>query len=251
MGLLRCCKATAIDAAETFYHNNTFCFGGNHEYYPVITWLDRIGERNRDHLTNLEIEVSPPQKALQLPDGTRIGKSNSRYQRLGPRHPHFASLQLPCSEREVDIINPAIETIISFFARCGLDAELKLVLDLGFERAPGVDPELFRPYSMDLPNLIEKWRDDYTHGRMTILWRGETEGFWLAHNRALIEQLGWEILPGDDTERPWLTWSRPWHPITRDPPPIEHFMLKRKKLTEPLMAADPVPRHYRRNDFSR
>ncbi|KAL8996919.1 MAG: hypothetical protein Q9169_003678 [Polycauliona sp. 2 TL-2023] len=249
LGLLRCSRAIAMDAAHTFYRGNTFYFVGNHEYYPIITWLDRIGQRNRDSLASLDIEIFPPRRAFQLPDGTRIGRTNSRYQRSSPRHPHFVSPEIPCPEGEVDVINPAMETIISFFARCGSDTKLKLVFDIGFETAPGIDCG-FHPMTMDLPNLIEKWRNDYTHGRITILWRGEAESSWLTENRALMEQQGWKILPGDNIERPWLTWSRVWCPETRNPPPLVHFVLKRKKLTGPLMAADPISGHWRQRSFA-
>lgn len=72
---------------------------------------------------------------------------------------------------------------------------------------------------MDLPNLIEKWRSDYTLGRMTVLWRGEAESHWLKEKQALIEQQGWEILQEEDKERPWFTYSRPWVKETRYPRP--------------------------------
>ncbi|KAL8888156.1 MAG: hypothetical protein Q9215_004372 [Flavoplaca cf. flavocitrina] len=213
LGLLRCSRGIATDAAHIFYHKNTFCFVGDHEYYFIITWLDRIGKHNRDLLSSLEIEIFPPERTWQMPDGTRLS-------------------------REVDVINPAIETIISFFGRPRGTVKVKLVLNLGFRTVPGVDSQCVS-FSMDLPNLIEKWRCDYTRGNMTIVWRGEAEDDWFADMQALIEHQGWEILPGDDAERPWLTYTRDWVKGCGHLP-LVNFMLKRKQLTGPLTAAEPV-----------
>ncbi|KAL8834408.1 MAG: hypothetical protein Q9176_007495 [Flavoplaca citrina] len=238
LGLLRCSRGIATDAAQIFYQKNTFCFVGDHEYYFIITWLDRIGKHNRDRLSSLEIEIFPPQRTWQMPDGTRLSRTNPYFQAFSPRHPHFTGSGLPCPEGEVDVINPAIETIISFFGRPRGAVEVKLVLNLGFGTVPGVDSQCVS-FSMDLPNLIEKWRCDYTRGNMTIVWRGEAEDDWFADMQALIKHQGWEILPGDDAERPWLTYTRDWVKGCGHPP-LVNFILKRKKLTGPLMAAEPV-----------
>ncbi|KAL8880841.1 MAG: hypothetical protein Q9198_001831, partial [Flavoplaca austrocitrina] len=54
LGLLRCCTIIAAESAKVFYGTKIFRFEGDHEYYPVITWLDKLND-NREHIRNLEI----------------------------------------------------------------------------------------------------------------------------------------------------------------------------------------------------
>lgn len=92
---------------------------------------------------------------------------------------------------------------------------------------------------MDLPNLVEKWRTDYIFGAMEILWRGEFENIELLHKQSAIPDLGWEVFEEEDMERQWLgSYHRVGDSNTN---PQIHFLLKRKKLTGPLVASDPNP----------
>lgn len=114
--------------SSDLHHRNPFGFVGNHKYYPVITWLDRIGERNRDCLSSMEIQVDSPRRTWQMPDGTRLNGNDPHYQCFSPRHPHFVDPIQPWPECEVDVTGPAIETIIPFFAGSSGVTELKLIL---------------------------------------------------------------------------------------------------------------------------
>ncbi|KAL8652543.1 MAG: hypothetical protein Q9226_004226 [Calogaya cf. arnoldii] len=150
---------------------------------------------------------------------------------------------------EVDVINPAIETIISLFARPDGVLKIKLILNLGYTSVPGVmdwGEFALRPkyFTMDLPNLMEKWRTDYTFGAMEIFWRGEAIKTDFLDQQTLIAELGWEVFEEEDMERPWLgpyfSFGGP------DTFPLIHFLLKRKKLTGPLLASDPCPSEFKR-----
>ncbi|KAL8738163.1 MAG: hypothetical protein Q9181_001021 [Wetmoreana brouardii] len=236
LSLFRCNSTVGAEAARVYYRENIFAFHGDHEYLPVITWLGQIGEENRSNLTSLKMSVRSPSKAWQLPDGTRLKMSAS--EQFSPRHPHFAGPSGPCPQGEVDIIDPAIETIISIFTQSS-NRKLKLYLNLEFDTIPGagVGVEYF---SMDLPNLIEKWRTDYTSGgdwrSLEVLWRAETWKGTFLERRALIEGQGWEILEEKEAQR-FLPIQ--FAPDERFTYPTIQLLLKRKQLTVPLLAADP------------
>ncbi|KAI4266912.1 MAG: hypothetical protein LQ337_008610 [Flavoplaca oasis] len=252
ISLLRCSRSTAADAAAVFYHKNTFCFSGDHEYYRIISWLHQIGLQNRTNLSGLEISVRPPQKAWQLPDGTRLKRRyrstfHTRHEStpvFSPRHPHLTGPSHDNPEGEVDVINPAIETIISLFARRRHDSSIKLILNLGFALVPGImdfGDELFRPgyLTMDLPNLVEKWCADYTSGAIEVLWRGEATREDFLPQQIAIANVGWEFFEDQEMERPWLGSCYRLGP--NDEIPQIHFLLKRKSLTGPLLASHPCP----------
>ncbi|KAL8848386.1 MAG: hypothetical protein Q9221_006585 [Calogaya cf. arnoldii] len=216
ISLLHCSRSTAADAAFIFYRKNTFCFSGDHEYYRILFWLDQIGHQNRDNISGLEISVDAPPKAWQLPDGTRLKRENQGYNRLrassphfSPRHPHLVGPSHNNPEGEVDVINPAIEAIISLFARPHGVPKTKLILNLMYASVPGamdwgVFPFRHKYFTMDLPNLVEKWRTDYTFGAMEVFWRGEAIRKNFLDQQTVIADLGWEVFDEEEMERPWL-----------------------------------------------
>ncbi|KAL9629529.1 MAG: hypothetical protein Q9204_005219 [Flavoplaca sp. TL-2023a] len=246
ISLLRSCRSLAADAACIFYSENTFVFSGRHRYYRIIAWLDAIGQRNRDNLSALEISVRRPPKAWQLPDGTRLKARVQDVQDFSPRHPHFSGPSPISPEGEVDVINPAIETIISFFARPGGVPKIKLVLQLSYGTVPGMEFidlgfQNGTLFTMDLPNVIEKWRADYTFGSMEVLWRGELPEKLLTRDEGEIKGLGWEILDEENIQRPWFLHFRPRPDPNRTMPSSRQFLLKRKELTGLLVAATTSP----------
>lgn len=253
ISLLRSCRSLAADAAFIFYRKNTFIFSGRHRYYRIIAWLDAIGQRNRDNLSALEISVRRPPKAWQLPDGTRLKARTQDVQEFSPRHPHFTGPSPISPEGEVDVVNPAIETIISFFARPRGVPKIKLVLQLSYGTVPGMhffelgfqDGTLF---TMDMPNLVEKWRTDYTFGSMEVLWRGELSERLLLRDEGEIKGLGWEILEEENIKRPWFIHFRPRPDPNRGIRPLKQFLLKRKNLTGPLFASTTSPMSVKRRE---
>ncbi|KAL8668526.1 MAG: hypothetical protein Q9168_006846 [Polycauliona sp. 1 TL-2023] len=247
ISLLRCCRISATDAAPIFYRQNTFVISGDHGYYRIIAWLDKIGYCNRANLSALEISVADPDGVWRLPSGTRIEPwelpddtcvpgSNSTHESLAPRR-----TQLP--EGEVNVINPAIETIISFFAHDDCLLKIRLVFQLEWGQIPGMcfhedtGDQSGKVFTMDLPNLVEKWRTDYTFGCMEILWRGDFTKCILLRDRDLIESLGWEILEEKSMNRPWYTHARA-NDHGRNGYRKSEFLLKRKPITGPLLASD-------------
>ncbi|KAL8710281.1 MAG: hypothetical protein Q9220_005051 [cf. Caloplaca sp. 1 TL-2023] len=157
---------------------------------------------------------------------------------------------LPEPEGEVDNIDPAMETIIAILARRPHEYKIIVHLELAWDLVPGIvimpdqDEVLF--VSMDVPNIIEKWRSDYTLGSdarpIDILWKVESFRQLFIEKRTLITRQGWDILTEEEAE---FSWGRAPGSPAYDPWPSMRATLRRKKLTGPLMAAYPNPYGYR------
>jgi hypothetical protein len=246
--LLKCNSSLAHEAASVFYGQNHFSFVGDHDWIPIISWLDRIGETNRSYLTNLEVSVRVLSTAYQHSDGTRGRIRKYRGNEIFQRSPHFAHLLKPVPEGEVENIDPAIETIFSILGRAEGAPKLVLTMKLDFNVIPGVDviddwEDGEDTYlSMDLPNLVEKWRVDYTTDfrcrLVEVIWKAESYRKESTDKRELIREQGWEILGEEEAERHSITQVDTQNSA---PYPTMRFTLRRKELTAPLVAADPSP----------
>jgi hypothetical protein len=127
--------------------------------------------------------------------------------------------------------------------------KLKLTMLLDFHFVPGLQLEMddqhpdWNYWSMDLPNLIEKFRVDYTaevgkRCRMEVLWKAESTKDAFVDHRGRIQERGWEILKAEEAERPRT------HPLAQaeyGSIPTMRFILRSKELTVLLMAEDPSP----------
>ena len=248
LGLLRCCTIIAAESAQIFYSRNTFRFEGEHEYYPVITWLDKL-DRNRDYLVNLEITVPRPGIAWQLPDGSRYKMSGLKTRGLASHHPYFASREGPYGEGEVDIIDPAVETIFSLLAKeyeSNDQRKMRLCLDTGYHNIPGIelfDEEGMNLFSLDLPNLVDIWRRQYFSDTeaLKVFWKAEVEVDTFNEKRHLIEGVGWNIIDAQEGEyiyNPYGPFGRPGKDQVL---PSVQFSMTRHEIVGPIMAAGPSP----------
>ncbi len=236
--LLRCHPTIAAEAADIFYHKNTFAFRGQHDYLPVISWLDQIGMVNRGHLTRLEMSVRRPSKAWQMSDGIRLGQDIPAH--LAPRHPHPAVFSNLYPEGEVDMIDPAFELIIHTLTRSFYGAKLILYLQLEFDTIPGVEMhwnDEMGLFSMDLPKVIGRWHKDTPVGSsraLEILWKADADRAFFLQNRAFIENQGWQIVGEEAAER--LGFLGDPRPVNL---PTMRFLLKRADIKGPLLPAAP------------
>ncbi|KAL8845761.1 MAG: hypothetical protein Q9221_009100 [Calogaya cf. arnoldii] len=207
----------AAESAQVFYHNNTFRFEGEHEYYPVIIWLDKLNH-NREYLQNLEITVRRPQRAWQFPDGSRRKMSYAKTRGLASHHPYLAPPTGSYEEGEVDIIDPALETIISLLSKCE-DWEdhrkMTLTFDTGYYNIPGIElhpGENTSLFSLDLPNLVEIWRGKYfsdtNNGALEIFWRAAIVRNTFSEKRHLIKGVGWKIVDTYEGEHRYNSLGR-------------------------------------------
>lgn len=253
LGLLRCNRATTVEASKIFYSKNVFSFIGDHDWTPIITWLEAIGEQNRDYLTSLEATIRRLSTSWQYSDGSRALIRNFRNNEFFPRSVHFTCPKT-VPEGEVENINPAIETVFSILGRYrySLGPKLTLTLLLHFDLIPGIivlttneDVEISY-FSMDLPNLMEHWCANYTTGHdsrpVEVLWKAESFREESIGKRNLIEAQGWEILNEEGAERLQIIRN---DPREYKPYPTMKFTLRRKELAGPLIPADPSPWSWR------
>ena len=244
LGLLRCSTTVAVESAQVFYHNNTFRFEGQHGYYPIITWLDKLND-NREYLQYLEITVSHPFSAWQLPDGSRRKMSRGPTRGISSHHPYLTSPTGSYEEGEVDIVDPAIETIISLLSKCENyedQRSMTLFLDTGLNFIPGVElyeDEDTSRFSLDLPNLVDIWRTKYfsdtNQGALEIVWKGAVETQHFRKRRHQIERVGWKIFDVHEGE---YQYGSPGYDMIV---PTMHLLMRRDEATEPIVAAGPSP----------
>jgi len=185
LNLLRCNNTTvAREAAMSFYTNNTFSFLGDHDWDPIVSWLESIGAQNRGYITSLNAAARRPARAWQRRDGTRVKIPDLR-EELYPRNPHLYRSPESTEEGEVENINPIIETVFAILGSRDARSTLKLHLLLDPNFLPGVElldnnqSAYSHFFTMDLPNLIEKFRVDYiikseNRDHVEVLWKGET-----------------------------------------------------------------------------
>ncbi|KAL8675589.1 MAG: hypothetical protein Q9168_000101 [Polycauliona sp. 1 TL-2023] len=250
LGLVRCNSTIGAEAAAVFYGNNIFrIHSDDWDYRLVVHWLKQIGRQNRSYLRRLEMRIWVPRKAWQQPNGIRTnGRDDNRL------HPHLAAPSLPCPAGKVDVVDPLVENIIALVSQ-SRGRKLKLCLKLGptdFNVVPGsigpstVGPSTAGPsekanrrdqgdeawLSMDLPNLIEKWRAGYTSNDrlriVDVLWTVTTDKSFFLNARKSIEYLGWQIV-NEPTE----------YELTDPAPSTIPIVLKRRKLTTTPAAEHP------------
>jgi len=260
--LLFSTKTISREAADVFYHSNTFSFLGHHNWDPVASWLQAIGALNRNLLINLEINAYKPNEVWQRFNGERVKHpGGSLKEPIYLRNPYLGVSMRPFKYGLVDNINPALETIFELLGRRTSMQKVILNLKLGREY-PGQGaiyeegdqcPES-NWHSMDLPNLVEKFRSLHTYRSgeshsepmVDLFWTGESclqkwhrQGEIVSRVVILdhlqnIKDHGWEIdiSPMEEDATEWKP-----HDESRN---IPTYVLRRK-LVEPLMAHEPNP----------
>ncbi|KAH6677606.1 hypothetical protein B0J14DRAFT_584710 [Halenospora varia] len=252
--LILCNKTVSHEAALVFYRKNTFSFLGEHNWDPIVSWLEAIGAENRNSLLLMEIDAYRPDAVWQRSSGERVMEpAGYTREEIYPRHPY---LPLPTSENAlrygpVENINPAVETIFILLGRMESEQKLTIVMQLPLYLYPGArtprgewDSSPWRGwYSMDLPNLVEKFRSLHTQ-RVEVLWKGEECRQELEDQQAIIERIGWDInvLPSKHDELHPNPEYHGCHPVTGEWR-IAKYILKRKELTGTLWAQEPCPYH--------
>jgi hypothetical protein len=58
--LLFCTSIISQEVAELFYKQNTFSLLGEHNWDPILSWLQMIGAQNRNHLSSLDVDAYKP-----------------------------------------------------------------------------------------------------------------------------------------------------------------------------------------------
>jgi hypothetical protein len=288
VSLLRVNDTIFLESARILYGSNTFAFQGEHEWVEIISWLTGIGSNARQLLRHLNIYVDQLSMVWQNNDGSRRSLQGER---APPRNASLVHKTYPVLEGEVEDIPTALEAFIALLGRTTLEAPLRVTLDLDPNRIPGpivlVRPldswervhypplvhfeehgihwGIFRYFSMDMPNLVEKWRVDYAgcedrgHRRSSpidILWNVQTENVRLEEKRVMMAEKGWNIVEEEELlDVTCLSAScDSYDPKYNgdDPRPRFHvvrFLLRRTPLFGPAVASDPSPYHIPRTQY--
>ena len=141
-------------------------------------------------------------------------------------------MHLSCASSEedpratVDYLSPAIEACFRILGKHGPALTLRLALERGF--LPGATmwhdqqvDDAFPWDSLEVPELVERARREFTAGRVAVLWEGEGLRDMFRAQEGDLERKGWEIV--DAKEGAILRDYRNWPPIL-----TMHFTLRRK-----------------------
>jgi hypothetical protein len=248
LALFRCNRILSQESTEIFYSKNTFAVIGDHDWDPIISWLECIG-RARGHLRSLHITALQPKPCWQNADGTRAGIGVSgKVEEPYSRNPYLSSSV--CLTGVVENIKPDIETI---FLLLGGRRTGKLMISLLLESntIPGWYQECAHggggdDFSMDLPNLIERFRSTHTgngDGGLEVLWIGKAIRSAFLENESMIQELGWEIVQMEEMEHVFYRTNLPLGAelATKVTTLMMKFMLRRREITGVLRASDPSP----------
>ncbi|KAI9654636.1 MAG: hypothetical protein M1821_005843 [Bathelium mastoideum] len=277
LSLFRVNFVIGTEAQQVFYSRNTFSFCGDHDWIPIISWLNTIGDYNRDFLRSLTVGIPQPTRTWQWSDGSRAPSESLHHDdNFWPRNGCLSIGENDFEKGEVENINPALETFIAMLARTWDKKQETPALVLTFipddNLVPGVvllgprtrsDPDDDQDYrdiarqrgidrylSMDMPNLVEKWARDYRIQRgsreLDIRWQVRTEDVRMEEKRAWMRKIGWQIMSeGERVQDAWAMIGDPPQPAGPWAWMIQ-FVLKREKELIRLMrisppAADPMP----------
>jgi hypothetical protein len=246
LNLFFCNKILSQEAATVFYKDNTFSFLGDHNWDPIVAWLRDIGTVNRNSITEIEINGRRPDPVWQCSDGQRIrAPGGFTMEEIYPRHPLLQTSDKPFKCGLVDNINPAMEDVFKLLGRRLTQQKVTFIMQLdsiypGAGANPMADdccPDR-RWYSMELANLAEKFVELHTQkeGLVEVLWKGRKYRSEIPVERELAELIGWKmtVLPVEEDDA--CFW-----PNFLIPGGVAKYILRRKKLLEPLMAQDPSP----------
>ncbi len=210
LNLLHCGNSTvAAEAACTFYSQNTFAFVGQHNWDPIIPWLEGIGARNRSLLMKIDIADISPERVYQMEDGSRHRFAG--VEEIYPRNAHLSTTSLDeFPVGEVANINPNTETVFDLLGRSreGAERPLRIQLYLPEDVLPEVecaDEENvrhgLRTFSKDLLRLIEKFCAPYVRrnqsegaGCLQVEWVLRVFYSSFHEKKAAIESRGWEVV---------------------------------------------------------
>ncbi|PQE30578.1 Ribosomal l32 protein [Rutstroemia sp. NJR-2017a WRK4] len=204
INLLFSSKTVSQEAAMVFYNKNAFAFEGDHNWDPIVLWLKTIGIDNRNSLAAVEVCGKRPDQVWQNRFGERLPHPGRwTMEEIYPRHPYLGAPTDGFKYGCVDNINPALEEVFVLLGQRTSEKKTTIIMRTD-SRYPGggaisVEPDDPCPeygwYSMELPNLIEKFLELHcSHSErrsVEVVWKG------LTYQRVLttefMENLGWNV----------------------------------------------------------
>jgi hypothetical protein len=243
-------KSISQQATATFYKHNTFAFLGDHAWQEIVDWLISIGYRQRSLLSSLKMTANRPFRCYQQADGTRLWQTDLPEDPY-PRSPHFTSVAGSISEGRVDNINPLVETVFALLKEAKEGAKVQLCFVMGYSYLPGfaIEPDIYIPntrwWSLDLPNLVEVFREVGAGGRsIDVVWKAQLYRPSFQEHRKAIEQI-WDIVEAEESEHRWDRPEQPTLPQLPQPgwdfriTPLVQLTLRKRAPPAVLRAAEP------------
>jgi hypothetical protein len=168
-----------------------------------------------------------------------------------PRNPHLTIGRKPLKYGQVDNINPAVETVFILLGQRTSTHVITIVMLLQTvypgARTPRHNQDIFPEngwYSMDLPNLVEKFRSLYTQG-VEVFWKGKVCRQELEDQQAIIKGMGWAMTmaPAEEDTFHRNPEYHGCHPKSNE---WRHakYTLRREALTGPILASGPCLYHH-------
>jgi hypothetical protein len=243
-------KTVSQEAAMVFYNKNTFAFEGDHNWDPIVCWLKTIGIDNRNSLAVLEVYGKRPDQVWQNSRGERLPHPQ-RYtmEEIYPINPYLGNPTDGFKHGYVDNINPVLEEVFVLLGQRASEKKTTIIMQTDIYYPGGgaiaVEPDDQFPdkgwYSMELPNLIEKFLELHcTHSErrsVEVVWKGLTYQRVLATE--FMENLGWNISTSPAESEEIVRKIGIYH--NHDDSDFARYTLRRKKLVGPLIAQDPSP----------
>lgn len=225
-GLLRVDKEISIEAAAQFYHHNMFRFGEPQDCHLVGPWdalysfLLTVGQRNRNNIRYLEVEISRPIAVAKDTDGTISSLQNGSFwlRKVHARDQHNRIYSPVCDQQylgtSVDCISPAIDAVFRILGPHGSTLQLSLVLR--FAEIPGLtfcESGGRSGWSAEVPDYIEQMRTQFTSlsvgdgARVEVLWKGMHFKSEFLSKVKRLEKDGWNVLCMQDFFGPPEKWN--------------------------------------------
>lgn len=227
LGLLSCSRQIAAEAAASFYRCNTFKFEGHDVWQPLYGFLRLIGDRNTNHLRDLEVGVD---RLVEI-QADRYGLRTEREHKwlFGNVYPRCSSETGPIDnfyERIVETASPAIRYCFRALGKNGPPLTLKMVMERG--SFPFADPWLLSVQEAvswltyeKVPELVERFCGEYTSEQVTVIWLGSIDAGSFRKREGDLEGLGWEVIEAEESEI--SAWGI-------EPNRVVDFKLRRRKM---------------------
>ncbi|KAH8650652.1 hypothetical protein BGZ60DRAFT_436989 [Tricladium varicosporioides] len=203
--LLRTKKQIYHECAKVLYEKNTFCFRGEHNWEPILSWLKRIGTANQGYLTSLQIATRRPQIFACMSTGELVPvKSEWTQEELSSQDPCDRDCLSDDTRGLVNNINPVLEDIFIYLAKRTGHEKLSIIMQLAYGEAPclgvWIHPETAVGYwvGLELQNLVEKYQYKYcwdyeSNHLVDASWKGYASCKEVLLCIPTIETLGWSI----------------------------------------------------------
>ena len=211
LNLLRCKnRVVARESATMFYSSNTFNIETYQSWDTLYSFLQMIGEVNRNQLRSLVVRTRYPETVSVYSDGVYTTDGSTWYCREVLGSDEALLCQTPGSignkgYKTVARLRPAISACFRLLGRTG--PRLKLVLALDKDYLPDIctvtrgNPFNVTQVQLSMEELaMEIMSEPSKAARVEVVWTCQLRIDWFERHRSTIESRGWEIMDVDSDD---------------------------------------------------